>query len=145
MAKIRIKRTNEWINKARQIGIYLDNQKIGAVSSGETKEFDVPSGQHKVRAKIDWCGSKDLTCQINEKEVKTITISGFKYADYSIIGFFVPFAIYSLLKVFFNTDSSLLAITSLCISIILLFGLTYYLTFGRNSYLRIKENQTDTE
>lgn len=145
MAKIRITRTNEWINKARQIGIYFDNQKIGTVRSGESKEFDVPSGQHKVRAKIDWCGSKDLTCQINEKEIKTMTISGFKYADYSIIGFLIPFGIYSLLKIFINTDSKLLAITCLSLSIFLFLGLTYYLTFGRNSYLRIKENKAETE
>jgi hypothetical protein len=140
MAKIRIRRTNEWINKTRQIGVYLDNQKIGTISSGETKEFVIPPGQHKVRAKIDWCGSKDLTCQIHETEIKTLTISGFKYADYSIIGFFMPFGIYSFLKIYLNTDSKLLAITSLCISVALFVGVTYYLTIGRNSYLRIIEN-----
>lgn len=145
MAKIRIRRTNEWMNKFRQISVYLDNQKIGIVLSGETKEFDVPTGQHKVRAKIDWCGSKDLACQINENEIKTLQISGFKYADYSIIGFFVPYGIYSLWEIFLHTGSKLLAITCLCFSIFLLFAFTYNLTFGRNSYLRIKENQTHTE
>ncbi len=137
MAKIKIKRTNEWNNRARQIGVYLDNNKIGTILNGETKEFDVPSGKHTVRAKIDWCGSKDLTCQINENEIKTVTISSFRYGNYLMPGFAGLMILYFILKMF--VDSQFTNILLVIIAPILLL-VAYYLTIGRNSYLQIKEN-----
>ena len=137
MAKIKIKRTNELNNRARQIGVYLDNNKIGTILNGETKEFDVPSGKHTVRAKIDWCGSKDLTCQINENEIKTVTISSFRYGNYLMPGFAGLMILYFILKMF--VDSQFTNILLVIIAPILLL-VAYYLTIGRNSYLQIKEN-----
>lgn len=142
MAKIKIKRANEWDNRVRQIGVYLDNQKIGTILNGETKEFDIPSGQHTFRAKIDWCGCKDLTCQINETEVKTVTISSFKYGNYLMPGFAGLTAMFFTLKIIFNIQ---FVNIFLVFALPLLLLVTYYLTVGRNSYLQIKENQTETE
>jgi len=140
MAKIRIKRTNEWNNRFRQIGVYLDNQKIGSILNGETKEFDIPSGQHTVRAKIDWCGSKDLTCQINENEIKTVTISSFKFGNYLMPGFAGLMVLYLILKKF--VDSQITDIL-LVITVPILLLAAYNLTVGRSSYLQIKEIQTE--
>ncbi len=137
MAKIKIKRTNEWNNRARQIGVYLDNQKIGTILNGETKEFDIPSGQHTVRAKIDWCGSKNITIQTNENEIKTVTISGFKYGNYLMPGFAGLMVLYFILKKF--VDSQFTDIL-LVITIPILLLVIYYLTIGRSSYLQIKES-----
>ena len=136
MAKIKIKRTNELNNRARQIGVYLDNCKIGTILNGETKEFDVPSGQHTVRAKIDWCGSRNLTCQISEDEIKTVTISSFKYGNYLMTGFAGLAALYFILKIVFNIQFFRIY---LFIIMLLWLLITYYLTVGRNSYLQIKE------
>ena len=137
MAKIKIKRTNEWNNRTRQIGVYLDNNKIGTILNGETKEFDIPSGQHTVRAKIDWCGSKNITIQTNENEIKTVTISGFKYGNYLMPGFAGLMVLYFILKKF--VDSQFTDIL-LVITIPILLLVIYYLTIGRSSYLQIKES-----
>lgn len=140
MAKIKIKRTNEWNNRTRQIGVYLDNNKIGTILNGETKEFNVPSGQHTVRAKIDWCGSKDLTCQINENEIKIVTISSFKYGNYLMPGFVGLTVLYFILKKFVDSQ---FADILLVITLLILLLIAYYLTVGRRSYLQIKEKQTE--
>jgi hypothetical protein len=140
MAKIKIKRTNEWNNWTRQIGVYMDNQKIGTILNGETKEFDVPSGQHTVRAKIDWCGSKNLTIQTNENEIKTVTISSFKFGRYLMPGFAGLVVLYFILKKF--GDSKFTDII-LVITLPILLLVTYYWTVGRSSYLQIKEIQTE--
>lgn len=144
MATIIINRSNEWINGTRKFGIYLDNQKIGTISKGETKEFDVPAGQYKVRAKIDWLGSNYLLCQVSENEIKTLTISNFKYGNYFIFGYILPFSIYLLIKSFSETDLNLLATLGYCLALCVFFVFTYCFAFGRNSYLLIKENQFDT-
>ena len=52
MAKIIITRTNEWINKARQIGVYLDNQKIGTVSSMRPKSLTFLLDNTKLELKL---------------------------------------------------------------------------------------------
>ncbi len=78
MAKLKITRTSEWHNRMREIGIYLDWQKLGTIANGETKEFDIPAGNHKLKAKIDWCGSRELILSVSDHETKNVTLSGFK-------------------------------------------------------------------
>ena len=52
-----MKRKSQWANKMRDIGLYLNGEKIGALDDGETKEFEIEPGLHRLSAKIDWCGS----------------------------------------------------------------------------------------
>lgn len=44
MSKIRIKRSSEWNNRIRTIGIYINEKKVGIINNGETKEFEVNKG-----------------------------------------------------------------------------------------------------
>jgi hypothetical protein len=134
MAKIKIARTCEWNNRAREIGVYLDKRKIGTISNGETKEFEVPTGQHKLSAKIDWCGSQELSCMINETETKTVTISGFKFTKFfiPIFGSLIP--IHLILNGLFKITFIIWLIIPACLI------LAYYLTLGRNYYLVIRED-----
>ena len=69
MWKLIIKRSSEWNSRLRDIGIYLDNKKIGEIRNGEFKEFDVPEGTHKLKAKIDWCRSETLDFKSSENEI----------------------------------------------------------------------------
>ena len=79
MAKLIISRTSELNNRAREFGIYLNNKKIGTIANGETKEFEIEPGIHKINAKIDWCKSQTTEFNIIENESKVIKIGGFKY------------------------------------------------------------------
>jgi hypothetical protein len=135
MTTLKIKRSNEFVNRFRKIGIYVDKKKIGTISNGETKEFEIPTGQHVVKAKIDWCGSNNLTCQINENELKTISISSFNHGKSFILCLIVAIALLFILKFGFDIKSDNMFLAGIFPTVLLF----YYLTIGRSSYLRIKE------
>lgn len=48
MATIIINRTSEYLNRLRDYGVYIDGKKVGTIANGETKEFNVSTGQHSV-------------------------------------------------------------------------------------------------
>ena len=78
MAKIEIQRKDEFNNKFRDIQIIVDGVKIGAVSNGQTKDFEVPIGSHSIIAKIDWCTSEELSFISNKNETKKFSLCGFE-------------------------------------------------------------------
>ena len=135
MTKLIITRTSERNNKARKFGIYLNNEKIGVIDDGEKKEFEIEPGNYKINGKIDWCKSPKLEFKIAENETKEIEFSGYKYGNlFSRIslGFIL---IYFLTKIAFKIDLEFL----IYISVILFLYPMYFLTFGKNRYLRVKK------
>ncbi len=86
MATIVFKRTNEYQNALRKIGIYVDGGKIGEIGNGEIQSFEIPSGMRKVVAKIDWCRSQEFIVDLNKNSAKTILIG----SNYSV--FFALFS-----------------------------------------------------
>ncbi|WP_298248306.1 hypothetical protein [uncultured Christiangramia sp.] len=77
MSKLVINRRSEFANRGRSIGIYLNNEKIGTIEDGETKEFDLEKGKYKLHAKIDWCGSQEQEILLKENETKAVELTGF--------------------------------------------------------------------
>ena len=77
MAKLTIERSGEWINKFRDIGIYLDGEKLDVIANGEVKEFEITPGQHSIYSKIDWVMSRELTFNVSEARGKTFALSSF--------------------------------------------------------------------
>lgn len=136
MGKILVTRKQEWNNRLRQIGIYVDGQKVGTIANGETKTFDVPDGSHSIRAKIDWCGSREIEFSVSGDQKKYFALQGFKYGN---IIFPLTLAIVVLnivLRKLYNINYiSWLIIIPFVIVI-------YYLTIGRNDYLRLEETDT---
>jgi len=130
MTKLKIIRTSELSNMGREFGVYLDGQKIGTISNGEIKEFDVPAGRHQLQAKIDWCSSNDLDFKLNEDEIVSFTISGNKYANYPLLFMGVLLILIFTFKIKFLVW---VCIPLICMSI-------YFLTIGRNQYLKIRES-----
>lgn len=61
---IEITRIEQYANKARSIGIYINNKKVDTLKDGETKRFELDSDENEIYAKIDWCKTK---------RIKTIT------------------------------------------------------------------------
>ena len=132
MAIIKITRTKEWNNRLREIGIYMDKQEIGTISNGETKEFDVSTGQHTFNAKINWCGSQELQCMITETDNKTLTISSFKFLKFFIPIFSSLISLHLILNLLFKINFIIWLIIPACLI------LAYYLTLGRNDFLTMK-------
>jgi len=133
MPALIISRKNEWMNRLRKIGVYLDGEKIGTVSNGETKEFQVSAGLHQLHTKIDWCGSRTIPFTIAENESKTFELSSFKKAVWLMPLVAVLLIVNYLLQVTFRINSTLW----LLVPVFLIF--IYFLTLGRKDYLELKE------
>ncbi|MCF6132196.1 hypothetical protein [Flavobacterium wongokense] len=76
MPKIIIKRTSEFANKFRSIGLYINNKKIGSIQDGKSLEFDIEPGSHLIEAKIDWCSSNVIHVDIKDNETQRFLLSG---------------------------------------------------------------------
>ncbi len=60
MAILRVSRDSGYADYVRSYSIVLDGKAIGQLKNGETRDFQIPSGNHDIRVKIDWAGSKTL-------------------------------------------------------------------------------------
>ena len=84
MATIKIQRTSEWNARLRDFKIFIDEQQVGTIANGETKEFTTPAGKHTITAKIDWCSSPDLTINADDNKTKCLKVGGFKNANWML-------------------------------------------------------------
>ena len=87
MPTLIIKRKKEYFNFLRNYQIFVDEKKIGEISYGETKEFEINSGIHKLEAKIDWCSSPVMNMNITEVEKKEVIVKSFMYANWLIFSY----------------------------------------------------------
>lgn len=136
MAKVIIQRTNEFNNRLRGYGIYIDGNKVGTISNGQAEEYVVTPGTHTLIAKIDWCTSPEITFDVKEDDKKYFRVGGFKYGNWLmplalivIIMSYIVRRVYKIEWTFY-----------LVIPVFLL--LIYYITFGRKNYLTLKETES---
>ncbi|CAN5458129.1 hypothetical protein BH23BAC3_BH23BAC3_25630 [soil metagenome] len=135
MTKLIIKRTSEWNNIMRDVGIYLDGDKIGVIGNGQTKEFEIIPGEHRLKSKIDWCGSETLTFELYENETQKIELSGFKLGKWLMPIALIISTLYFALGEQLNLDPMLFLLMIIPVGLYLL----YNLTLGRDKYLRLRE------
>lgn len=136
MGKIIISRVQEWNNRFRQFGIYVDGQKIGTIANGEIKTFEIPDGTHSIKAKIDWCGSRQIDFSVSAEEKKYFRLSG--YALGKII---IPYAFVVLILNFVASkywEAGYVAWFFLPVFPVIF----YYLTLGKNEYLRLDQTES---
>ena len=133
MATIEIKRRNELFNMARNYKIFIDGQFVGKISNGATKKFPTTAGQHTVTAKIDWCGSPNISINTNADETKCLTIGSYKYSGWLILSGFGMIVFLPILKGIMGFSYA----NYLLIPIFLL--PFYYITIGRKKYLTLSE------
>jgi len=135
MPKLIIKRDSEWANKMRSFELYLNGKKFAEIEDKNLLSFEIPEGKYQLMAKIDWCGSKPLNIQIKEGETKRVEVKGFIFSKY-----FLPLAVFTGLLYFgiyfkYNINSLFLATI-----LMFFFGyMSYFMSFGRNQYLRLTE------
>ena len=142
MAKLIISRNREFINMLREYRIYLNNDKIGSISNGETEEFEIQEGIYDFCVRIDWCGSQKLPITLKNGEERIMKISGFRFGG--LLAFFTSVAILFpiLFPIFFQQfmkDNLFIKIPIIIFILLVLTVLVYFLTFGRNKYLVISE------
>ena len=139
MATMKITRRSEYINMVRDFRIYLNGQKLGTISSGETVEYDIPDGTHNLCSKIDWCGSQNFQITLKDTETKCLTISGAKYGNLFMLIALILVPFISLLFRTMKLEYQLLFFLPFIL------GILYFMTIGRNNYLLIEESKRRTE
>ena len=130
MSTLKINRPFEFVNGARNYSIFIDGNFSGKIKNGQRVEFPLSEGKHTVKATIDWCSSNTLFLHIHHDEIKEIKITGLKYMPWILM--------LGLLAVYLCTLE--LWIYAGILLLILAIYTIYYLSFGREKYLKIMDN-----
>jgi len=134
MAEIYIHRNSEWANRMRDFELYLNGTKIGNIGDREVKKFTVSPGIYELKAKIDWCGSKPLAFTLGNDQHMHIQVSGFIMSKYYLPAALLLSLLYVFLYLKYDHNSLVLGVI-----LMVLFGyLVFYISFGRNHYLRLQ-------
>jgi hypothetical protein len=120
------------------IEVFMDDKRIGYLPKGEIIDHEIVPGEHKLKAKIGFYGSKEIAFYAGNKETKSFTVSqDFKMLAIPLITFFIllyasirllPIIPYHHYRIFFTQIPSIILII-------------YFLTFGRNRQLTIWEGE----
>lgn len=132
MTTIQITRPSELQNRIRKYKVYIDNEQVGVLSNGETKDFFLTEGAHTIQVKMGWYASLPYQCNLGDEDIVYLKVSGSAWTKW------IPLALIPLLIVRFllkDTDERYL----LFFFIPLLLIAIYMLTLGRNKYLVLKE------
>ena len=63
-----VTRDKVWYGRWRKLRVMLDGDEIGHLASGESKQFDVSSGDHELYVQMDWVKSEPVTFTCGEGE-----------------------------------------------------------------------------
>ena len=63
------RRRTRWRDVARSYKVLIDDEPVGKVRRGRAADFPVQPGRHRLRLKIDWKGSDELSVQVGPGEV----------------------------------------------------------------------------
>ncbi|MBS1495385.1 MAG: hypothetical protein JSU03_08090 [Bacteroidetes bacterium] len=141
-SKIILRRKNEWMNRMRRYRVLINDAEAGKISNEQTEEYITEPGLKLVQCRVDWCGSpkKELMLKPGENAYLVVQ-SNLKYINYIyiavLVGLFADFILRKSGVVFPKWVHLLFAV-------LLVAGflyMVYYLTIGRNSYLKIAEDK----
>jgi hypothetical protein len=135
MAKLKVTLEPEWNKRTKKIDIFTNGQEIGSVYNGETREFEIPAGTYKVTAKTGWRGSKEYNLAIGDNETKAVNVALFKYGNSILTIFLLILVVHFIALVLFNVKYIVLFTIPFALILV------YYLTFGKDDYLTIKEKE----
>lgn len=68
MPFIKIHRESGWADAVRAYQIYVDDERKGEIRRGAAEDIFVPEGPHRLRLKIDWCGSNEIEFNLQTEE-----------------------------------------------------------------------------
>ena len=136
MGKIRIVRSNQYLNKRNNFKIMLNGQYIGSLASAEIQEYEVELGKNNLNVKVDWSvyRSNEIDFQVEENETKTFNVCINKNINYlTFCNFFVLLTHYALVSLYDFYYFLWLAIPVVVLMYV------YYFTLGRDKYLVLSE------
>ena len=66
--KVERQRSLTGADAARAYKILIDGNESGGIKSGETRDFRLNAGSHRLQFKIDWCSSREVSFFIRANE-----------------------------------------------------------------------------
>ena len=149
MQKIIIVRTNQWFSQSKNIYVYINDEKVGAIAPGEIVQFEVSAGKHSVEVRSNWIGgSNNLVVDVKKNEDNIIKMSSLAYTFFSSIAAatFVGMSVYkyknsSQLNWNNGIISNPLVILLVSILLIVLLMVTLY----RKHYFKLEEVEEVTD
>ena len=132
MPTIKITREKEFMNVWRNYRIYIDGVEVGTIANGKTKEFELHQGFHRIKSKIDWCGSQELSFDIKDDETRHFEVAGFRYSKWLMPILLGLLGLDFILQLLFGFDFAFYLLLPG------FFLLVYYLTINRNRYLMLR-------
>lgn len=133
MPKLIIKRTNTQLNKISVYDIFIDGKNRGWIEDGQLKEYDISSGNHTVKAKVNWFCSPELNLEVEENSVIKLELDSSKFNKrMPFVGLGITF-LYFVLSFFWHFEFTLFVFPPLMLVMF------YTFTFGRKKYLSLKK------
>lgn len=87
MQKIIIVRTDQWFSQAKNIYVYINDEKVGVIGPGEIVQFEVSPGKNRVEVRSNWIGGSNiLVVDVTKNEDKIIKMSSVLYTFLISIG-----------------------------------------------------------
>jgi len=71
---ITLTRPREITNSGRKYKIYVDGVKVATIGVGKTVQIPVAAGEHRVKAKLDWCSSPEVLINAVPGHVPALTV-----------------------------------------------------------------------
>jgi hypothetical protein len=72
--RLTIKRPRQYADMIRRYGIFVDGALAGTMKAGEELALNIPTGEHQVVARIDWCGSNVLNVTVRPDETTEVEV-----------------------------------------------------------------------
>ncbi len=141
-SRIVLRRSSEWLNRARNLKVFIDGEQAGTIANGESKDFLLTPGHHNLTCKVDWCSSRDFGISLGENETAYLFVrSGMKYYWQTAFPLFVVLAL-NFYYVFSAGGKRPEWLNYLLIIVALpaLLYMMYYVTIGRKDYLVISKD-----
>lgn len=87
MQKIIIVRTNQFFSQAKNIFVYINDEKVGVIAPGEVVQFEVSPGKNTVEVRNNWIGGSNmLVVDVKKNEDKIIKMSSVLYTFLTFLG-----------------------------------------------------------
>lgn len=119
----------------RSIKLYVNDKEVGEVANGGKIKIPVEEGNYKVRARIDWCGSRWLQLNVKEGDEIKLLLEGFAGAKW-MLPLFALSLISTLGAIYFMDHIPWQLYIVLYTPFLYL---VYLVSLGRNQYLRLRQ------
>ncbi len=140
-ARIVLRRSSEWLNRARSLKVFIDGGQAGTIANGDTRDFIITPGQHTLSCKVDWCSSRDFSVSLGENETIYLFVrSGMKYYWQTAFPLFVVLALNFYYVFSVGKRPEWLNYLLIIVALPALLYIMYYVTFGRKDYLLLAKD-----